>query len=584
MAAAALSACGGGGDDNSELTPTVNPTAQPTPTPNPTPTPDPNATPVPTAPPTPTPETTGTPVPTAEVSPTPTPEVTTTPTPTPTPTPTSTPSPSNVLSNSDLELGDETTFTDWDKWNTPAAMMPTTLEACSGRALEAVSPGGQYWDLQFVSANITTVTDATYTASMWIKSTVADSVVRFSTQSPNLETGGVNYQPDVSVGTDWMNVTYTFTAHDTVTRLVLDLGKTAATYYVDNIELTAGETATSTTCTGVSNPPEPTPDPGPRTFNFENDSDGMELDTGDATDPATVSLDATGDGYLTLDATWEPASGQVNQQATFRGLLPAEVDVEGGTLTIRYHVPAAYAQDGNLSFQPHAFDNDGTDEWKYTSLGSQAIDVDENGWGTMVFSSLPATTDANTKRIGLHVSANGMAEDVSGVITFDYFDLVLTDDTHLLPGETETLSVAGTDWTRDYGQDQPIISDDNGVVLTHDWTSGDAVVYTLLDSPTDLTGAQVTMVVDVPQSYVGNGLVLQQFAQQNAGSYTADFKGWFNSPVAGENTFTVTYDAPPADVQRIGIQLIDNEDALSSANISDPIVIRSVSIEFPPSL
>ncbi|WP_446697314.1 carbohydrate binding domain-containing protein [Teredinibacter franksiae] len=141
-----------------------------------------------------------------------------------------------LLLNSDLETGDGGEFTNWGKWNGDTVLTVTTTEVHSGsRALQAASPGGNAWEVQFVSDAATTEVGKAYTASMWIKGAVADGVVRFSTNTDGAT--DAQYGPDTTIGTDWQNITWGFTADSTSTRLVLDLGASNVTYYIDEISL-----------------------------------------------------------------------------------------------------------------------------------------------------------------------------------------------------------------------------------------------------------------------------------------------------------------------------------------------------------
>lgn len=93
----------------------------------------------------------------------------------------------------------------------------------------------------------------------------------------------------------------------------------------------------------------------------------------------------------------------------------------------------------------------------------------------------------------------------------------------------------------------------------------------------DLRGAKITVVLDVPAVYAGSGLNLQ-LVLQGAG-YT-DL--WVGGPTAGENTIVWNVGAGVAganDVTHFAVQL---SSAPNPATILDPILIKSVEIDVPP--
>src|SRR5690606_34317666 len=59
---------------------------------------------------------------------------------------------------------------------------------------------------------------------------------------------GAQYQGDQTIGTEWQRLSWTFTANDSSTALVLDLGTSAVTYSIDDIELVEGDTPNEGSC------------------------------------------------------------------------------------------------------------------------------------------------------------------------------------------------------------------------------------------------------------------------------------------------------------------------------------------------
>ena len=164
-----------------------------------------------------------------------------------TPDPSTCPRPDNSgnwIYNGSMEFGESDDFSGWNKMNGAESITATFGEGCFGRAMQAASAGGNTWDVQVGSSPVPTVSGEEYTASMWIKSSVADGIVRMSTSADE----GAQYQADQTIGTEWQRLEWTFTANDASTALVLDLGTSEATYTIDDIELVEGDTANEGSC------------------------------------------------------------------------------------------------------------------------------------------------------------------------------------------------------------------------------------------------------------------------------------------------------------------------------------------------
>lgn len=139
----------------------------------------------------------------------------------------------NLILNSNLEAGTGNTFTNWTTWENPnltAELIET--HGGSARALKAISTGANEWSLQFITSNITTVVGTSYEVTFWIKSAKGGSTMRTSVAS-----GTDYYQSAQTIGTEWQQVTYAFTAKSQTTKVSLDLGKSTETFYIDDIEM-----------------------------------------------------------------------------------------------------------------------------------------------------------------------------------------------------------------------------------------------------------------------------------------------------------------------------------------------------------
>ncbi len=146
--------------------------------------------------------------------------------------------PENLLLNGDLELGSDDDFTNWGKLNGAERLTAETIEVYSGaRGLKVINEiAGNPWDTQFASDVVDTEIGEEYTASIWIKGDAG--TVRFST---NAQLGEEQYVGDYTVTADWTQYSWTFTANTAQTALVLDMGTSMGTYYVDTIGVVKGD-------------------------------------------------------------------------------------------------------------------------------------------------------------------------------------------------------------------------------------------------------------------------------------------------------------------------------------------------------
>ena len=134
----------------------------------------------------------------------------------------------NLLNNGTFETG----LTGWDKWNGATNCNTLTTTAYQGiGAMKVVNAAsGNYWDTQIhASFNVTMTSSAVYTLTFYIRSDAA-GLMRCSTSGAT-----AHYLNDVTTGTNWTKVSFDITSNGSETGLNLDLGKTAGTYYIDNV-------------------------------------------------------------------------------------------------------------------------------------------------------------------------------------------------------------------------------------------------------------------------------------------------------------------------------------------------------------
>ncbi|MBN2744763.1 MAG: endo-1,4-beta-xylanase [Marinilabiliaceae bacterium] len=96
-------------------------------------------------------------------------------------------------------------------------------------AMKVISAAAKdYWSVQIYSAFTETLAAGDYKLSFWIKSE-GEGLMRCST------TGTAKYQGDQTTNATWKQVEWTFTSDGNITGLNFDMGKTIATYYIDDI-------------------------------------------------------------------------------------------------------------------------------------------------------------------------------------------------------------------------------------------------------------------------------------------------------------------------------------------------------------
>lgn len=139
----------------------------------------------------------------------------------------------NLLLNGGFEDGTGSTFTNWSAYNgaTSFSAGSGTNEVRTGsRSLKVVvAADGQAYAVQLASALIPTTVGTSYTMIFYVKSATAGGKMRIST-GPTAQ-----YSADYTTSATFAPYTFTFVAKDTQTRLLIDIGYLANTYYLDDV-------------------------------------------------------------------------------------------------------------------------------------------------------------------------------------------------------------------------------------------------------------------------------------------------------------------------------------------------------------
>ncbi|MDR6562814.1 MULTISPECIES: endo-1,4-beta-xylanase [unclassified Arcicella] len=142
----------------------------------------------------------------------------------------------NLVANGSFESGSGDNFNNWGKYNGGTSLVATTVtsEVQAGtKALKViVTADGNPWNVQMASDEFATTVGKTYNMTFFIKSAVAGGQMRISTGG----TGSTaQYSGNYSTSTDWVQKTYSFTANGPMTRVLIDIGSKANTYFMDNV-------------------------------------------------------------------------------------------------------------------------------------------------------------------------------------------------------------------------------------------------------------------------------------------------------------------------------------------------------------
>jgi endo-1,4-beta-xylanase len=143
----------------------------------------------------------------------------------------------NVLKNGDFETGDLSGWFGWGNGSTRACEAGVGVGGSHAAVLVNPKNASSY-DAQFVQdLSAPLVVGKTYVIRFKAKASLGAGQIQFCVQQPSGSYPAEGYH-DFSVGTDWTTCEYEFTvaSHDALSRLCLNFGAVAATYYIDDVE------------------------------------------------------------------------------------------------------------------------------------------------------------------------------------------------------------------------------------------------------------------------------------------------------------------------------------------------------------
>lgn len=289
----------------------------------------------------------------------------------------------NLIPNPGFEAGTGKTFTNWNIFNeisgTFSEAVATGEFRTGRRALKGqVTQAGQAWHLQLASDLIPTRAGEEYTFSVWVKGANAGTPIRFSTQPNAL------YSADYTVGTEWTQLSWTFTANGDMTRIVLDLGAQVNTYYLDDMVL-RGPAGGAANCQLLDNGDFEVFNPSDSTFTGwtyfnQNGGSSFGLVTGDEAYAGKTALRAINAGAI---PRWGLQIG-----------TPAFPTLNGQTYTLNMWIKAKVPNANFIQFSTR--NGTGGNEGQYTNSATRI-----SGDWTMLSYTFTAISDATMITLNL---------------------------------------------------------------------------------------------------------------------------------------------------------------------------------------
>ena len=136
--------------------------------------------------------------------------------------------------------GFEDDLTSWEVLNGTFDITTDADQVASGsKALLVTGAGGNPWDTQMAADHLELVAGNQYGISLKAKAAAPDVMISVSVSRWNNSDGSDYFYGDpVTITEEWAEYSWTFTAQDPpsgMQHLVLDFGRTAAEFYVDDI-------------------------------------------------------------------------------------------------------------------------------------------------------------------------------------------------------------------------------------------------------------------------------------------------------------------------------------------------------------
>ncbi|WP_111642942.1 family 15 carbohydrate-binding domain-containing protein [Marinimicrobium alkaliphilum] len=331
------------------------------------------------------------------------------------------------------------------------------------------------------------------------------------------------------------------------------------------------------------------PEEGDLSFRFVDSIDGWHLNgTGNTTtldnEYMQIAHDSEHEALTLTPKDWEADNWRL--QARYE--LEEGVNFVDATVILVADIPQAYLDDEALAIQLILLGNSGDSYGDFITLahydaetqrieldlGERADDLSHIGIVAIQFAQPPADEAINdpiaVRSLDFYLAhddeedeedENGGTQEPEGDIVYSFSDNI--DDWYLNGAGPGTTTSDNIEIAHDAEAGAMVITPIN-------WGADTWQLEPRADIPaTDLSGATITFVVDIPQSYADDGNLRLQL------SADGQYLGWLEV-VAGENTLTGTVgDDIATEATSFGIQLAR---APTDEDIKDPILVKSVAV------
>ncbi len=141
----------------------------------------------------------------------------------------------SILNNGDFEAGDNSGWGSWGNGSTATVKEGIGVDGSYGMELVNPTDASEYSAQLAYDLNDPLVVDKTYVIRFKAKSSIAAGVLQFAVQN-STDYSGEGYN-SFNVGTDWTTCEYEYSCtKEGMNRVLINFGKVAATYIVDNVE------------------------------------------------------------------------------------------------------------------------------------------------------------------------------------------------------------------------------------------------------------------------------------------------------------------------------------------------------------
>lgn len=239
----------------------------------------------------------------------------------------------SIIKNGDFETGDKTNWQSWGNESTTEVTEEAAKNDTYGLKMIAPSDGSDYYVSQLVQdLDAALEVGTTYTVRFNARCESGAGSVQFAVQMPKTPYTGEGYHA-FDLTNQWATYEYEYTCTmDDMTRFLINFGKVADTYYIDDIEFGIKQEGPTNYCTNGS---------------FEDGLDGWTAVNG-ADGVSVVDLEDAIDGSKALKMT---ASDEVKNIWDLQVSSSTMATMPGKKVELSFYVKSDQAGKGRVSFK-----------------------------------------------------------------------------------------------------------------------------------------------------------------------------------------------------------------------------------------